>query len=319
MLDRKRMQLRRARGRGVLDDHHIIRQLPGTARGRFDAEVRRDAGNHHRLYPAPPQLQVQVCAGERAPMVLHHDDVAVLPQPLDQRMERRRRTLGGQARLIDSATRHRIGREPDMDQHHRRARGAEAFGQRFAARHDIGGAVRPLVAGDDAVLQVDEDERGGAGIERRHGRSTGERPRRSALARHPDRRLGVAIGVRLPAERGDPHPGADDRVDHVFVRLARDTARVVGQRGQRRLHAIDPGRQQAHDPRPFRRQQHAPRGQRFVRPIGAGLRRLVRQPPWRLREHDQRRVRIDLDQPAGLRRPSESGPGRIALGECVPQ
>ena len=117
--------------------------------------------------PAPAQLQVELGAMEGSPIALDDDDVGGLRQA-----GRQLAPVGGPVgaaaqRLVDIRGRRigEIGREGDMHQYDDGARGAERPRQRLAGGQRLGARARLGRHADDAVLQVDEHERGGLGIE----------------------------------------------------------------------------------------------------------------------------------------------------------
>lgn len=140
ILNREVMKVGGAGGCHVLDEDDVIGQFPCAPRGGLDAVVGRDAAQHDRVDPSPAELEVEVGAGEGAPVAFEDDDVALLAQAGHQGAPAfGHRAHAGPQRVVDPlAGKIRAVRAPaDMDEEDGRARLAKAGGEVLGCLHDL--------------------------------------------------------------------------------------------------------------------------------------------------------------------------------------
>lgn len=153
-------------GGGVLGEEGGEAEAGGGAGGGFDAEVGGDAGDHDGGDVAGPELGFEVGAEEGAPLALGDEEIGGLVAGFGDEFGGigKRRRVGGLAHGgIDGELEH-VG-EIDADVNDEGAFGAEGVGEGDAALDDVLGGVGGELAGGDGVLEVDEDEGGGARVE----------------------------------------------------------------------------------------------------------------------------------------------------------
>ena len=117
--------------------------------------------------PSAHELHLEVRVVERVRLVLRDDDVARLPAELGDQLGEIGGRLHRRARLVRLRSREEHAVRAGIDAHEddRHAGVAARGGEARRAGDDVHRLVREGVGGDDAALQVDEDERGGRGIE----------------------------------------------------------------------------------------------------------------------------------------------------------
>jgi hypothetical protein len=143
---------------GVFDDHEAETEAGALSEGGFDTHVGSDAGQNDCLGVALLEELLEVCAGEGSPMAFGDLEVAGLHAGgiCDLRGGVRDGLAGVGVGFVDRKAKH-VG-EVDVDVDHGHALGAEGVGELAGASDDVGGFVRVGVAGDDGVLEVDENE-----------------------------------------------------------------------------------------------------------------------------------------------------------------
>ena len=153
---------------GVLGEHDVVAQLPRVARGRFHADRRRDAGQHDGPDAAAAQLQVQLGAVERAPLALQDVDVAGLRAAAPAVSSSQ---LAGGAPGGFGASTVAFSASPPSAEKPTFTSTTGAFAARNAAASGTAlastaaesyGALR---IGKNALLQVDQHQRRGGGIQ----------------------------------------------------------------------------------------------------------------------------------------------------------
>jgi len=125
------------------------------ASGRLHAEAGGDAGEHHLGDAKSSQPRLEVGVGEGAPRLLGHQQVTRLRVQLGREIGPIRRQAFEAVALFGPARRD----ASDIDQHHRQASALERGGQSRGGGQDAGDGMGGGEA-DDALLQVDDDERG---------------------------------------------------------------------------------------------------------------------------------------------------------------
>ena len=65
-------------GHRVFDEDLIVAEFVGEARGAFDADICGDAAEDDRGDAATTELEIELCAGECAPLSFYDDEVARL-------------------------------------------------------------------------------------------------------------------------------------------------------------------------------------------------------------------------------------------------
>ena len=177
------MHVGRPRGAEILDGDNVEAELPALPRGRFNAEIGRNAAEHEGLDATAAELEFEFRAVEGTPLPLGDQKIAWRRQILHKIAP-----AGGQGarnahRFVHGLQR-RVGeirREFDPHQKDRRMGGAETACQNFGGGDDIRRGMRRHGRGDDAFLQVNQDKSGGVGIEMDH-----RAPRREfGLGAHP--------------------------------------------------------------------------------------------------------------------------------------
>lgn len=167
------MQLDGLGAGGVFGEEEGVAVFPGGAGGGFDAHVGGDSAQHDGGDAATAELEVEVGAVESTPLVFEDDQVAGLGEAIGKFAEFFGEAAGRDGHgLIDGLARSvfEVGGKADVDEDDGRASLTEAGGEFGGGFQDISGGVWREGAGEDAFLQVDENEGGGGGVEGVHVR-----------------------------------------------------------------------------------------------------------------------------------------------------
>src|SRR5882757_8583416 len=149
-------------GHRVGDQRDVIAVFVRGPGGRLHPGTGGDPAQHDLRDAAPAQLDVEIGAVEGAPVSLGHNNVLGMPGQIGND---RVPSLGvgtGPARDVGAAGQRvrSVGGEADPYQHHGGVVRAESVGKLDAARHYVGNADGDGGQAEEAVLQVDQYERG---------------------------------------------------------------------------------------------------------------------------------------------------------------
>ena len=138
-----------------IGERDIVAVLIGLTRGRFDARAAGDAEDDDLSDVPRLQIVVEIRIHEGAPGALRNPMIARLRIQLGHEIGPSRRKIRDAARLLGAARREAV----NIDQHDRKALGAESLGQGAGALQDFSDRMHCRQR-DDAFLQIDDDERG---------------------------------------------------------------------------------------------------------------------------------------------------------------
>src|SRR5579862_652901 len=147
-------------GAGIFDEHAGKAQAGSLTRGGLDTGVGGDAGEDDRVDAAGIELLLKIGSGERAPMPLGDEDIAMLETGgrSDLRRCGRQLLIAQVGRLVDGELYEVVEIDADIDDGS--AMCAKNFGKLFGVFDDLCRSMRHGVHADDGILEIDEDECG---------------------------------------------------------------------------------------------------------------------------------------------------------------